>query len=249
MGRPSFDFKRFSVRHDACAMKVGTDGVLLGAWVDVRDAVRILDVGTGTGLLALMMAQRTEQSDQTSPFAHHPGTEQGRVFIDALEIDAAAAEQATNNVKASPWADRIRVVWGDARAWTEGVYDHIVSNPPYFRQSLNAPGKVRNQARHDDTLSWEDLIALADRLLTPDGRLSLILPMEADGLIDAICWPHHLYLARRWTVASLPGRTPNRLLLTFQRHQTAIEHGHLCVQSQPGQRSSEFSAITADFYL
>lgn len=197
-------------------------------------------------MLALMMAQRTEQS---SPSTQQPGTEQVRVYIDALEIDAAAAEQATNNVKASPWADRIRVVRGDARTWTEGVYDHIVSNPPYFRQSLNAPEKVRNQARHDDTLSWEDLIALADRLLAPNGRLSLILPMEADGLIEAICWPHHLYLTRRWTVASLPGRTPNRLLLTFQRQQAPIEHGHLCIQSQPGQRSSEFSAITADFYL
>ncbi|NLT04010.1 MAG: methyltransferase [Bacteroidales bacterium] len=246
MGRPSFDFKHFSVRHDACAMKVGTDGVLLGAWVDVRDAARILDVGTGTGLLALMMAQRTEQSSPSTPL---PGNDQGRVYIDALEIDDAAAAQALSNVQASPWSDRIRVVRGDARAWTEGVYDHIVSNPPYFRQSLNAPEKVRNQARHDDTLSWEHLIDLADRLLAPNGRLSLILPMEADGLIEAICWPHHLYLARRWTVASLPGRTPNRLLLTFQRHQAPIEHGHLCVQSQQGQRSSEFSAITADFYL
>ncbi|NLE32250.1 MAG: methyltransferase [Bacteroidales bacterium] len=231
MGQPSFDFKRFSVRHDACAMKVGTDAVLLGAWVDVSDAERFLDVGTGTGLLALMVAQRTANAS-----------------IDALEIDTAGAAQALRNVADSPWPDRIRVVQADARSWFEGFYDHIISNPPYFRQALKAPEKKRNQARHDETLRWEDLAALAERLLSPDGRLSLILPMEADGLMEALCWPHHLYLTRRWTVSSLPDRQPHRLLLTFQRQQHPIEHGHLCLQSAQGKRSPEFSALTTDFY-
>lgn len=248
MGQPSFDFKRFSVRHDACAMKVGTDAVLLGAWVDVSGACRMLDVGTGTGLLALMVAQRTEQAGHRTTPAERIGSAGRGVLIDALEIDAAGAAQAMDNVAVSPWSDRIRVVQTDAKTWTEGPYDHIISNPPFFRQALKAPERTRNLARHDDSLRWEDLAALADRLLSPEGRLSLILPMEADGLIEALCWPHHLYLARRWTVASLSGRTPHRLLVTFQRQQGPIEHGHLCVQSAPGLRSPEFSALTEDFY-
>lgn len=211
-------------------MKVGTDAVLLGAWTDVSGARRILDVGTGSGLLALMMAQRTT--------AH----------IDALEIDAAGAAQAAGNAMASPWSDRIRVVHADARAWTEGPYDLLISNPPFFRRSLKAPDALRNQARHDDTLPWEDLAALAARLLSLDGRFSLILPIEADGRFEALCWSHRLYLSRRWTVSSLPDRSPNRLLLTFQRRQALIDHGHLVLQSAPGRRSPEFAALTADFY-
>lgn len=133
MPNPYFSFKQFTVYHDRCAMKVGTDGVLLGAWADVVSARNILDIGTGTGLISLMMAQRCNAR------------------IRAVDIDADAVEQARGNVAASPWQDRIEVELQDICHFTsETLFDVIVSNPPYFTDSLKCPGKQRNIARHTD---------------------------------------------------------------------------------------------------
>lgn len=141
MPNPYFKFKQFTVYHDKCAMKVGTDGVLLGAWCDVAGARRVLDVGTGTGLIALMIAQRSEAR------------------ITALDVDAAAVEQARENCSASPWAERIDVEQADFCSYRpDALFDCIVSNPPYFVEDVHCPDKQRNMARHTAGLTFSSLL-------------------------------------------------------------------------------------------
>src|SRR5688500_14273906 len=167
MGSKPFQFKQFSVAQNHCTHKVGTDGVLLGAWVNVNDGDRtILDVGTGSGLIALMLAQRTNRE----------------THIDAVEIESMDADQAKENVLHSPWPEKIRIHHTSIQQFLPGIeYDLIVSNPPYFENSLLPPKKKRTQARHTEQLSFNDLLHHADRLLTPQGRLAVILP-PAGGL-------------------------------------------------------------------
>jgi len=231
MGTSTFQFKQFTIRQDRCAMKVGTDAVLLGAWVRTATASRVLDVGTGTGLVALMLAQRSTAT------------------IDALEIDADAAQQARENVLDSPWNNRVRIVAADARTWSEAPYDLIVSNPPFFRQSLKAPSPNRSLARHDDTLTWEQLVDLAGRQLTSDGRFALILPIESEGVFEALCWQRGLYLLRQCAVSTRMGAPPKRLLMEFSRNQGLVEYSTLTLHTVNLQRTEAFSILTADFYL
>ena len=154
MSNPYFQFKQFTVWHDQCAMKVGTDGVLLGAWASVERARRILDIGTGTGLVALMLAQRSLLDAK----------------IVALEIDEAAAGQARENVARSPWQERIEVVQADFKKYrSSDKFDVIVSNPPYFVDSLECPDRQRAAARHNDSLTYEELLEGVNRLLAADG--------------------------------------------------------------------------------
>lgn len=237
MGTSTFQFKHFTLCQDHCAMKVGTDAVLLGAWVPIVDATRILDVGTGTGVIALMLAQRTTH---LSPFT---------ATIDALELDPAAAAQASENVQGSPWVEHVHVFATDANTWSAPPYDLMVSNPPYFRQSLKAPTANRSQARHDDTLSWEELAGLANRLLAPEGRFALILPAAAEGVFEALCWEQGLYLHRHCAVSTREGTAPKRLLLEFSRRQGLVEYSTLALQAADHQRTEAFSTLTADFYL
>ena len=157
MSNNYFSFRQFTIHQDQCAMKVGTDGVLLGAWVNVENAQRILDVGTGTGLIALMCAQRSES------------------VIDAVEVDRAASEQAAVNCSASPWKDRITVVHDSFQHFAESTayrYDLIVSNPPFFKNSLKPKGLARSLARHDDRLSYESLLYYTVKILEPGGTLA-----------------------------------------------------------------------------
>ena len=155
MSNPFFQFKQFTIRHDKCAMKVGTDGVLLGAWAGTESCNRILDIGTGTGLIALMLAQRSKAA------------------IDAIDIEADACLQAQENAESSLFAGRINVFHSDlvdfAQASTH-LYGLIVSNPPYFVDSLKCPNLQRNTARHTDTLTLEDLLQYSRKLLAPQGR-------------------------------------------------------------------------------
>jgi len=232
MSNPCFHFRRFDVFHDLCAMKVGTDGVLLGAWVSTGEEKRILDVGTGSGLIALMLAQRTN------------------ALIDAVEIDDSGFEQAARNVLCSPWPDRVLVKHADYRDFTSSYkYDLIVSNPPFFRNSLKTPSKKRNLARHDESLTWEQLIIKSAELLDFNGRLAVILPFEAYGSFESICWQHKLYLIRRCEVSTSEGRSPKRLLLEFSHERTITEHTCMAIETGDHSRTVCFSTLTSDFYL
>jgi len=232
MSNSCFHFKQFDVYHDRCAMKVGTDGVLLGAWVNPLQNGRILDVGTGTGLIALILAQRTD------------------ALIDAVEITAEGAEQASLNVANSPWSERISVIRADYNYYTsDQSYGLIISNPPFFRNSLKAPSKGRKLARHDDMLSWEHLIEKSAELLSPKGRFAVVLPYDKDGVFENLCWQEKLFLVRRCEVSTIEGQSPKRLLLEFSPERNETEHSILAIETPQHQRTTEYTAITSDFYL
>jgi tRNA1Val (adenine37-N6)-methyltransferase len=163
-----FQFKQFVVNQEDCAMKVGTDGVLLGAWFDFKENGSVLDIGTGTGLIALMAAQRGADS------------------VVAVEIDEKAARQAAENVASSKWKDIVTVVHSDIACFSDDKrFDAVVCNPPFFRDSLRSPDSVRSQARHNDTLSYEKLAEMANCLLSDSGLFSLVLPYDmADTFIS-----------------------------------------------------------------
>lgn len=236
MSNPYFRFKKFTVWHDKCAMKVGTDGVLLGGWARVEDAASILDIGTGTGLIALMLAQRKETAR-----------------IDAIDIDPDACRQADANVAASPFAGRIRVIpasLADYRPVEPAVYDLIVSNPPYFTNALKCPDYQRRLARHTDTLPLTELMQTARGWLHPAGRLALVWPADGRNLLETAARDAGLYFIRITEVHSLPGTPPKRMLaeLGVQPVGTpALES--LTIEETARRYTEEFTALMKDFYF
>ncbi|MBR0296054.1 MAG: methyltransferase [Paludibacteraceae bacterium] len=233
MSSDCFRFKQFEVCHAGCAMKVGTDGVLLGAWASCQQ--RILDVGTGSGLIALMLAQRFEAAQ-----------------IDAVDIDGDAVRQATDNFAHSKWSNRLhcRQIAVQDLAKEDVRYDAIVSNPPYFVDSLKNPNLQRQTARHTDTLSYEELLASCEHLLTADGVLSLILPAESEQVVLETAKSVGLYPTRLVHVYSKPGKPVKRILLELQkRNDQPCEESHFYIESATSPRSDEYTALTKDFYL
>lgn len=234
MANPYFQFKQFTVWHDRCAMKVGTDAVLLGSWMRVAGARRLLDVGCGCGLIALMAAQRC----------------QGEVT--AVEIDKEAAGQAGENVASSPWADRIHIMQADFRTFEdERKFDAIFSNPPYFTNSLKCPDKERNTARHTDQLDFRTLMQRVKSLLTPQGEFSVVIPMEASAALKAEAVSQKLYLSRETRVFTKPGAPAKRVLLAFtpSMPDNPVLPQTLVMHPRPGEYSDEYRNMVNDFYL
>ena len=245
MSSPFFRFKQFQVWHDQCAMKVGTDGVLLGAWCPLpsRECVRVLDIGTGSGLIALMMAQRTCAVDSLQLI----------VNIDAIDIDGGAVEQAAYNFKQSPWAENLHAYQSSLQEWhSETKYDLIMSNPPYFQASLKNPDSQRATARHTDTLSYCELLAHASRLLTADGTIALILPADAEQEIVTLAHEYALAVTRLTYVHSKPGKPVKRILIAFTPSTAALpatQITHFYIESDTSPRSEEYQTLTHEFYL
>lgn len=231
MRSPFFRFKQFTIWHDRCAMKVGTDGVLLGAWVSLRQVRNVLDIGTGSGLIALMIAQRCPAQ------------------VTGIDIDSDAIGQAGENALASPWSGRIRFCQADAGAFQGGVYDTIVSNPPYFRERVHCPDGQRNAARHTESLTFECLLDAVARLMSEDGSFSVILPAEAGERFITLAAERHLYLLRRTYVHTKPSASPKRVLMTFVRTIQACETTHLTLEESPKVYSREYIGLVGDFYL
>ena len=235
MPNPYFRFKQFSVFHDKCAMKVGIDGVLLGAWADVADAKRILDVGTGSGLIALMLAQRSEAA------------------ITAIDIDAEAVTQANENIENSVWKSRIRATQITLQKFAESndtKFDLIVSNPPFFVNSLKAPKEKRNTARHTDTLTHNELIDNAIKLLSKFGRLCIILPVEEGSKCIEYAISQNLFCKKIVKVQPRPDKAVHRLLIEFTNEFCETIVLELCIEN--GERhnySPEFTAIASPYYL
>lgn len=253
-----FRFRQFEVAHDRCAMRVNTDAVLLGAWCPLPDAgvtggasPRMLDVGTGSGVIALMLAQRCPSA-----------------AITAIDIDEPSALQAADNFRRSPWADRLSAQHislqdfaGNLTSPTSltscsiftsptsfaraAAFQLIISNPPYFRNALRNPDPTRSQARHTDSLSFDDLCRCASSLLVDGGTLALVLPADAEEDIlatAAACSLYPTYLTRVHTNASLP---PKRILLVLKKQLSIVN----CQLSTILIGSAEYHALCEDFYL
>ena len=284
MSRPNFRFKQFEVWHDKCAMKVGTDGVLLGAWCPIGEfrslgefrstseqaqsaseplpPIKVLDIGTGSGLIALMLAQRL-----SSLYTLHPMP----YTIHAIDIDAGAVEQSLFNFAQSPWAEHLQIFSSSLQSWyfpiadnpTDSVayYDLIVSNPPYFQASLKNPDQARATARHTDSLSYSELIQHAARLLAAHGTVALILPAESEQEIIALAKEQDLYPIRITYVHSKPGKEANRILIAFSHcgspentrgilgYSDRLAPSHLYIESASSPRSEEYQELTKEFYL
>lgn len=227
-----FTFKQFAVSQDRCAMKVGTDGVLLGAWARVEHCGRILDMGTGTGLVALMAAQRSS------------------ACIVAVDLDADAVAQAADNVAASPWGERIRVFACDVRVLDDAFrFDAILCNPPFFENSLKSPDAARTMARHTDTLSFDELARSAVRLLAPDGELSVVIPYDraADMTVSAACYG--LFATRQTIVVPVEGGKPKRILMAFTRQGAPHTPETLVIHSRQRSYTAQYVSLVEDFYL
>ena len=243
MGNDFFRFKQFSVRQGGAAMKVGVDSVLLGAWTCAAHAVRILDVGAGTGLLALMMAQRYPDA-----------------AIDAVEIDRAACQQAIENARNSPWSNRIRVICDDFIQYAGDCslrYDLIISNPPYFTASLKPVDAKRNIARHNDSLPHFSLLEGSAKLLSSNGVMAIVLPpVEALKIIDEAA-VYGLFVKRTLHVQSLPSKPVYRMLVEFSKmpflswRDGVGEGGQtLCIEKADSSgQTDEYKQLTKEFYL
>lgn len=234
MPHSSFQFKQFTVWHDRCAMKVGTDGVLLGAWVDVQNVHTVLDIGTGSGLVALMLAQRCAKDTR----------------IIGVEIDPEAAAQAKENVERSPWPQQIDIVQADFRHHTfDSSFDLIVSNPPYFHEALACPNAQRRLARHTDTLTYDELLVGATALLSPRGRLCLILPSEASALVEQKAQTQGLHTLHRTHILTKPGEAPKRTILSFSLEFAPTQESILPIRNTQNEHSSLYIDLTKSYYL
>ncbi|MFI3292066.1 MAG: methyltransferase [Rikenellaceae bacterium] len=231
----TFRFKQFEVAQDRTAMKVGTDGVLLGAWAKITGTEQnILDIGTGTGLIALMMAQRSSAQN-----------------IIGVEIDPLSAQQASENMASSPWSSRLSVEQTPIQNFTPAQkFDLIVSNPPYFVDSLLAKGESRTIARHTTELSFEDLVKSVTRLLSIEGRFALILPTAEAQLFDNVA-EGVLYPTRRSFICGKRGGEIKRIMSEYSltKPDEIIDEKIAIRDTPPNDYSLEYRAITADFYL
>ncbi|WP_247232039.1 tRNA1(Val) (adenine(37)-N6)-methyltransferase [Telluribacter sp. SYSU D00476] len=233
----SFRFKQFTVQQDQCAMKVCTDACVLGAWAQVDGAKKVLDIGTGTGLLSLMVAQRTTGAS-----------------IDAIELDEAAAQQARDNVAASPFTGRVQVIHTPIQQHKpQELYDCIITNPPFFQADLRSPDAGVNQAHHAQDLTFAELLAAIDRLLKKTGVWNVLLPVEESDKLQQLAevggWvpTHQLLLTHQ------PGRKPFRMLSTYvhnERRAVTNMKKELFIYETDGRTySPEFRELLKEFYI
>jgi tRNA1Val (adenine37-N6)-methyltransferase len=231
-----FQFKQFSVQQQQCAMKVNTDGILLGAWAEGSQTERILDVGTGSGVIALMLAQRLAA-------AH----------IDAVEIEVAAAEEARANAAAAPWPDRVVVHTASIQEYARNTaqrYDLIVSNPPFFTGGVHNAEADRTAARHTIKLSHGDLLRAVQLLLKPGGRFAVILPLLEGLRFAEMAQQYKLFPRRQLEVRPRDDKPVNRLLIEFGTQKGAVASEELILFSdEEGTRTKAYAALVADFYL
>lgn len=236
MSNHFFQFKQFKVQQDQCAMKVCTDACLFGAWVSdlviKQSFTSILDIGTGTGLLSLMLAQKTTAA------------------IDAVEIEAQAFLQAGDNFRHSPWTDRLQVIHTDIRLYNSGrQYDLIISNPPFFENDLRSVTENKNAAKHDSTLTLDKLIATAKELLQPAGLFAVLLPYHRSSYFTGMALEQGLYCYRRVHVKQTPRHDYFRTMLLFGFDKQATKDSTLTIKEHDGNYSGDFISLLREYYL
>lgn len=236
MANSYFKFKQFTIWHDRCAMKVGTDAVLLGAWSETSHAATILDIGTGTGILALMTAQK-------SPNAR----------IDGIDTDAMAIDQATENVQLSPWSARIVLKnqsWQQFFAENDTMYDLVICNPPFFQQSLTSPNRQRTMARHDDAFQMISLLQVIPAHLNQEAHFDLIFPyLGSEKLIEQAA-SFGLHCQKQTFVKSSKNNIPRRCLLSFSKKFAPLIEDEIVIDHGIRHHyTSEYKNLTKEFYL
>ncbi len=236
MSQDTFVFKQFTIQQDKCAMKVGTDAVILGAWVNTKEANQILDIGTGTAILSLMLAQKSTAN------------------IDALEIDKASFEQAVENVQFSKWVNQINVIhtsFQDYYSEQEKKYDLIISNPPYFIDSLKAKEDARTNARHNTLLPFEELIKGVVKMLNTKGKFCVILPINEAGILRDLAETNGLQISKLLRVRTKAGKeNEKRHLMQFEfKPQTFSENTIVIEKENRHDYTDEYKELTGDFYL
>ncbi|MBP1637836.1 MAG: Methyltransferase type 11 [Bacteroidetes bacterium] len=234
MSNPYFKFKQFTIFHDKCAMKVGADGVTLGAWTDVAETENLLDVGTGSGLIALMLAQRCNAQ------------------ITMIDIDNECVTQATENAEHSPWKDRISAIHSSFQDFAEKStqeFDLIVCNPPFFINSLQSPSETRTTARHNNTLSQADLISCSKKLLSDTGRLCLILPISEGNQFLLLAKKSGLFCSKKTSVFPNYEKAAKRLLLEFKKTNVPCTESNLTIEQERNIYTPEYAEFVKIFYL
>jgi len=236
MSENYFKFKQFTIYQDNCAMKVGTDGVLLGAFANTNNCKTILDIGTGTGLIALMLAQKTNEK------------------ITAIEIDEPTFEQALYNVSNSNFSSNINLINSSIQNFAKNEtskYDLIISNPPFFQHHLKSGNKQKDIARHSETLSYEDLVKSANSLLNRNGRFCVIIPKDDEVSFIDICNKNNLYLSEILNIKPTPTKNIKRVILEFScNDKTEVKTTELIIEiNGRHDYSKEYRELTKDYYL
>jgi tRNA1Val (adenine37-N6)-methyltransferase len=230
---PYFKFKQFTVFHDQCAMKVNTDGCLLGSWAAAKSPQSILDIGTGSGVIALMLAQKYPQAQ-----------------VDGVEIENTCAKQCIANFTESPFADRLRCYCNAIQDFESDVkYDLIVSNPPYFQNNTPSPNKKRHQARHQMGLSLEELFRKTTSLLTTNGTFCLILPKDLRNAATEQASKTGLHQYEEITLRPLPNKPPHRVLLSFSTRPCVYMSDELSIEIDRGHYSPDVTKWLKPYYL
>lgn len=235
MSKP-FKFKEFTVQQDQCAMKIGTDGVLLGAWTPLdSNPFAVLDIGAGTGVLSLMLAQRSQAQ-----------------VIDSLEIDGAAYEQCVNNFEASPWADRLFCYHADLAEFTEEIedkYDLIICNPPFYTEDYKTDNAQRDLARFTDAMPFEHLVSSASHLLSEDGIFSVVIPFKEEADFIRLASKVNLFVNTILHVKGTPTSEVKRSLMTFSFRESDTTTKELIIETARHQYTEDYINLTKDFYL
>jgi tRNA1Val (adenine37-N6)-methyltransferase len=234
MPEEKFRFKKFEINQNDLVHKVGTDGVLLGAWVDIKNAKAILDIGTGTGLIAIMLAQRSA----------------GMANITAVEFDSNAIKMSKRNMEESPFSKYIQLTPSRLQEFKSNkLFDLVVCNPPYFLNSLKPPTEHRHRQRHSDDLTFDEILTSITTLLSPSGKLGLVLPVDEGGKFIELARNFGLSLSRLCDVFSKAGKACERCLLEFSYNNTLVQKSKLTILKQDGDWTEEYKALTRDFYL
>ena len=234
MNEIGFSFKQFTIRQDKCAMKVGTDAVLLGSWVHANDAKMVLDIGTGTGIISLMVVQKTN------------------AMIEAIDIDENAVIQAKENVSESLWKDRIDIKHVSLQDYCQQInkkYDLIISNPPYFDETFKPAEEGRNKARHTENLSFEDLANGVRMLLADEGKFYVILPLNEGTIFIEKMKVEGLFLNEMVNVKPKIDRPVKRLMMQFSFHRTPLLVSELIIHKDDQTYSNQYIELTKEYYL
>jgi len=236
MTKKQFNFKKFSINQDNCAMKIGTDAVLLGAWASVENYLNsILDIGSGTGIIALMLAQRSQAKT-----------------IDAIEIDTAAYEQCVENFENSPWSDCLFCYHASLQEFTEEIeekYDLIVSNPPFYSADYKSENLQRDLARFSDAMPFEHLLESVSKLLSKHGVFSVIIPFNEEAEFITLASKVNLFPLRILHVKGNPSSEIKRSLIAFSFNKMDIKMEDLIIETSRHQYTEEYIKLTKDFYL